>query len=307
MRGTPPSPDTIERVATLRSRGLSFSEIGKALGITKDAAQGISKHHLRVAPPIAEDVKLTHYPSIVTEVWGDCAIAACVHVPEVDPRMWERLLGIGQRDHLPTLILAGDLVTGDMFSKWMAAGQIPEWSFDAELETLRRYLVDALDVFPTLVILPGNHVRNRIVRVSGGHIRLAHMIAMTGLSDELRERIKTTDLDYVRLRSGDETFLVAHSSNYSKVDGSVPVKYATTHETHVIAGNGHRTGMQVSPSGRWYGWDIGTLAEPGYMSYANAALTLYPRMLKSFATVRNGAVQLYGEGLPLTDWEVELS
>lgn len=300
-------PARIASVARLRKDGLSFSEIGTKLGISKDAAQGLWKHHIRPrpAPLISPDVNLTDWPSTVTEVHGDAVIAACVHVPEVDPLMWSRAMTIGARDGIETLILAGDVVTADMFSKWLREGQIPEWSLDAELTTLRDYLLNALSTFEQVVVLPGNHVRNRIVRVSGGHIRLRHLIAMCELGDAAK-RVRTTDLDYVRLHSGGETFLVAHSASYSRIDGRVPVSYASKYECHVIAGNGHRTGHQVSASGRWHGWDLGTLADPDYMHYAHETLSLYPRMLKSFATVRSGAVRIYGEGLPLTDWQAEL-
>lgn len=255
-----------------------------------------------VGPPINPAVNLIDYPALVEEVYGDAVIAACVHVPQVDRELWGKMMALGAQEGISNLILAGDMVTADMFSKW---DQKETWSFDAELATLREYLVDALEHFEFLTILPGNHIRNRIVRITNGHIRLLELVKMCELGPE-RSRVLTTDLDYVRLLSNDQEFLVAHSSEYSRIDGRVPLKYAEKYETHVIAGNGHRTGHQVSASGRYHAWDIGTLADPRYMGYVHRTLTAFPTMLQSFATVRKGAVRIYGAGLPLTNWEAEL-
>lgn len=249
---------------------------------------------------------LTDYSRLVYEVEGDVAIAACVHCPQTDPVMWAKLMSVGERDQLPGLIIAGDIVTADMFSHWPADGVSQSWSFDKELESLRRHLSMALDVFELIYVLPGNHLGNRIIRVTNGHVKLPHLLNMAGLTDAQRDRIVTTDLDYMTLFSGDEEFLVAHSTNYSRRGGQVPVDYASKYEKHVIAGNGHLYGHQISPSGKWHGWDLGTLADPNTMGYAMRGLTKYPRMLQSFVTVRNGVVKTYGAGKPTTDWEAEL-
>lgn len=248
-------------------------------------------------------LELTDYTNLVEEVEGDALICACVHVPQTDEIMWARALAIGHRDGIENLIVAGDIVTGDMFSKWETK---EDWSFDKELESLRLHLVSALQVFPFIYITPGNHIQNRIVRITNGHIRLKHLIDMAGLLDAERERIFTTDLDYLTLISGEERFLVGHAGNYSRIDGRVALQYAEKMESHTITGNGHRSGYQVSRSARWHAWEIGMLADDRYMAYVQRGLTTFPRMMRSFATVRNGAVRLYGDGLPTTDWLAEL-
>jgi len=248
-------------------------------------------------------LELVDYERLVEEINGDAVICACVHVPQTDQQMWARALAIGDRDKVENLIIAGDIVTADMFSKW---NQKEEWSFDKELESLRLHLVAALGVFQFIYILPGNHVQNRIVRVTNGHVRLKHLIDMAGLLDAERERVFTTDLDFVTLQSGDEKFLVGHASNYSRIDGRVSLNYAEKEEAHVITGNGHRFGQQVSKSGRWFAWDIGTMADPRFMGYAQRALTSFPKMLQSFVAVRDGVVAVYGAGPPITDWSREL-
>lgn len=251
-------------------------------------------------------LQLTDFARLVYEISGDVAVAACVHVPQTDPVMWAKLLSIGERDKLPGLVIAGDIVVADMFSHWPADGVSDSWSFDAELESLRRHLQTALNVFEFIYVLPGNHVGHRLVKVSNGHIKLSHLLSMAGLSDADRDRVVTTDLDYMTLFSGGEEFRLAHSTNYSRRGGQVPVDYATKEECHVIAGNGHIFGHQISPSGKWHGWDLGTMANPKYMGYAMRGLTKYPKMTQSFVTVKNGTVKVYGSGKPTTDWEVEL-
>lgn len=252
------------------------------------------------------DYVSTDYSRLVYKVEGDVAVACCVHVPETDPAMWAKLLAIGERDKLPGLIIAGDIVTADMFSHWPPDGVSKSWTFDTELESLKRYVRTALEVFEFVYVLPGNHVGHRLVRISGGHIRLPHLLNMAGLTDAERDRVITTDLDYMTLYSGDEKFLVAHATNYSVRGGQVPVDYAEKEQAHVIAGNGHITGMQHTKSGQYWGYEIGTLADPTTMGYAQRALTKFPKMQQSFVTVRNGAVRFYGKDKPTTDWEAEL-
>jgi len=252
------------------------------------------------------DYEGTNYARLVYKVEGDVAIACCVHVPQTDPSMWAKLLAIGDRDKLPGLIIAGDIVTADMFSHWPPDGVTTSWAFNTELESLRRHLKTALEVFEFVYVLPGNHVGHRLIKITGGHIKLPHLLTMAGLSDAERDRVVTTDLDYMTLYSGDEKFLVAHSTNYSVRGGQVPVDYAEKEQAHVIAGNGHITGMQHTRSGKYWGYEIGTLADPETMGYAMRALTKFPKMQQSFVTVRNGAVAMYGAGKPITDWEREL-
>lgn len=262
-------------------------------------AWNVQRTKLRV--PV--DLALVDYTRLVEEVEGDAVICACVHVPQTDPTMWSRALAIGERDRIENLIIAGDIVTGDMFSHWDVR---ESWDFDRELESLYLHLYEALSVYKYIYITPGNHVSNRIAKVSNGHIRLQHLIDMAGLTEADRARIFTTDIDFLRLTSGEETFLVGHATNYSNIDGRVSMFYAEKEECHVITGNGHRFGQQATKSGRWFSWDIGTLADPRYMGYAQRALTKFPKMLQSFCTVRNGAVKMYAAGPPITDWVAEL-
>lgn len=253
------------------------------------------------------DLETTDYSKLVYQVEEDVVIAACVHVPNTDSVMWGKLLAIGERDKIPGLILAGDAVTADMYSKWPSDGVSQTWGWDKELESLKRHLSAALSIFETVYILPGNHMGNRIIRVTNGHIKLAQVLNMAGLSDAERDRIVTTDLDYITLYSGNQEFLVAHSTNYSVRGGQVPVDYAEKYQTHVIAGNGHIFGHQVTKSGKFHGWDLGTLGNINGFGYAMRGLTKYPKMQQSFVTVRNGTVKVYGAGKPTTDWEAELS
>ena len=190
-----------------------------------------------------------------------------------------------------------------MFSHW----DIKEaYRWETEVESLRKHLVPLAERVERIVILPGNHIANRIVRISNGHIKLKQVIGMARLPDALRERIVTTDMDYLDYTSGGELFYVAHSANYSRQGGRVPVQYAEKYQRHVVAGNGHQIGWQVSASGAYHGIDLGTMADPRYMGYANRTLTTFPVMLQSFVTVINGAVRIYGKGLPVTDWSNEL-
>ncbi len=251
-------------------------------------------------------VTLTDYTRTVARVEGDALVAACVHVPETDLTMWARLLSVGARDKLPRLIVAGDLVTLDMFSKWLALGQIPEWGFDDEMESLHKLLRSALDVFDEIVVTPGNHISRRIVRVTGGHIKLKQLMDMAGLADADRARIATTEQDFLDLRSGGERFLVGHASNYRQRGGQIAREYAEKYESHVIVGNGHITGHQISRSGRWHGYELPTLLDPRVVRYAHESLTLFPQWQQGFATVRDGVVRLYGSGKPMTDWAAEM-
>lgn len=253
------------------------------------------------------DFEVQDYSKLIQVVEGNVAVACCVHCPETDESMWAKLLAIGERDKLPGLIIAGDLVVADMFSNWPQDGVGQSWGHDIELESIRRHMKTALEVFEWIYILPGNHVGNRIVKITNGHIKLANIITMAGLSDAERDRIVTTNLDYMTLLSGGQKFITAHSTNYSIRGGQVPVDYADKYEANVIAGNGHITGIQHTKSGRFWGFELGTMANPNKMAYAQRALTKFPKMQQSFVTVIDGAVKLYGSGKPLTDWEAELS
>ena len=252
------------------------------------------------------NLQMTDFTKLVYRVEGDAVVAACVHVPQTDPNFWAKVLAVGDRDKISNLILAGDAVVADMFSHWPADGVSQTWSFETELESLRLHMKQALNVFEFVTVLPGNHVGNRLVRITNGHIKLSQMFTMAGLSDNERSRIQTTDLDYLELGSGDQEFLIAHSTNYSKQGGRVPTLYAEKEMRHVIAGNGHIVGLQSTMSGKYFGFEIGTIANPAFLGYANRALTNFPKMNQSFCTVRNGAVKLYGADKPLTDWEAEI-
>ncbi len=252
------------------------------------------------------NLSITDFSKLIYRVEGDAVIAACAHFPQVDESMWAKVLSIVERDKIPNLIFAGDIVVGDMFSHWPADGVSQTWAWETELESLRLHLRQALSVAEFVTILPGNHIGNRLVRVTNGHIKLSQIITMSGLGDSDRSRIQTTDLDYVELGSGDQEFLVAHSTNYSKVGGRVPTWYAEKEQKNVIAGNGHILGLQATMSGKHFGFEIGTLANPNHFGYAMRGLTTFPKMSQSFCSVRNGVVKFYAAEKPITDWETEL-
>ena len=306
------TPEIESKLLALRERfrDLTANDIADIINIENDVAltgdqvSGKLRRLKRIPLDLTvAGLSLMDYPATVVSVSGDAAICACVHVPQTDPEMWERYLQVIDRHALPLAIIAGDIVTGDMFSHW----DIKEaYRWEQEIESLRKHLVPLAERVERIVILPGNHIANRIVRISGGHIKLAQVIDMARIPDALRERITTTDLDYLDYSSGPERFYVAHSANYSRDGGKVPVKYAEKYQRHVIAGNGHQIGWQVTPSGEYHGIDLGTMADPKYMGYAQRTLTLFPKMLQSFVTVRDGAVRMYGKGTPLTDWSAEV-
>ena len=283
----------------------TMGEFAGLYGVTEDAARN-KLRRLRERGrtfDLVADVPLVDYPSTVQRVEGDSAICSCVHVPQTDADLWTKYIQIIERDEIETAIIAGDIVTGDMFSRWDTR---EAYTWSGELESLRKHLTPLAERVQSVVILPGNHISNRIVRVSGGHIRLQQVIDMARLPDVLLEKIHTSDLDYLDYESGSEKFYVAHSASYSRIGGRVPVQYAEKYQRHVIAGNGHQLGWQVSPSGEYHGIDIGTMADPRFMGYAQSTLTTFPKMVQSFVTVRNGAVRVYGKGFPVTDWKAEL-
>ena len=295
-RDGPPWSDAEERAAAI----LPWHDFAR---VYPERTYGAYTKKRSVARFETRGLVLTDYTRLVESVEGDAVICACVHVPQTDPVMWSRALAIGERDAIPNLIIAGDVVTADMFSRW---DTVENWTFEKELSSLYTHLSAALGVFDHIFITPGNHVTNRISKVTNGHIKIKHLVDMCGLPEGDRARVFTTNIDFLELRSGSERFLVGHASNYSNIDGRVSMFYAEKEECHVITGNGHRFGQQATKSGRWFAWDIGTMADPRYMGYAQRQLTRFPKMTQSFLTVRSGAVRMYAAGLPVTDWVREL-
>lgn len=226
-----------------------------------------------------------------------------VQMPYIDYDLADRMLTVatkllpkGQR----SLIIAGDLFTMDMFSKYVPThNQGP--TFETELKFARQFIKDCAKVFDDGIhFVMGNHDRRLQLKAFGqvSAKNLGELIAGNSLVMH--------DHSWIVMVSGGQEWRITHQRNYSINAQTVGVKLAHKFGQNIMTHHQHRMSMGYDTSGKFVVVDNGCLADPDYLDYANIDDTTSPAMNQGFSIIRNGAVTLFSKDGVFTDWDLIL-
>lgn len=210
-----------------------------------------------------------------------------VHAPLQHARWINRVMDLADKWGVHDLGIGGDLVDFSSICYWGRSVGI-EWrdeidAGEAMLRTFRRR-------FKRVVYAGGNH-EWRMVRKLDNSARMVDVLRM--FTDSFG--VTTTNRQWFTLRSGGQSYIVAHPGNYSRIPGSVAAKLAGKYRSNVIAGHTHLWAQTRDPSNGWWVIDGGCCLDSARVGYLSDRLTTNPHSVLGAVIVRQGVPVLLGE------------
>ena len=204
---------------------------------------------------------------------GDCEI------PDHSISGMENVIKVARKFDIKTLIINGDFVALDSFSKW-AKSQINKVFFKQELGAALISLEVFLQTFDNIYYISGNH-----------ELRLPHMIdGQISVGSFLNQLagVEFSEYAHCELKSGTRDWLVCHQKNFSIVPLSVPAKLAVARQKSVWAAHNHRLAWGYDPSGIHCLVEGGHLRDDKKTHYKQLRVTTHPMWNSGFGMCIDG-------------------
>lgn len=248
----------------------------------------------------AEDPRPDLYVNVIEDektYTGDWMVVGDVHAPCTDYDMAQLIPAISEK-YLPEcqgLIIAGDLINADAWSKYASVIALPSWQ--EEIAAARHLLKIWFETFDKIVWLMGNHEIRKLVH-DGGQTTVQELKDAILQSDKL----DVTVLDRCFVDADNGKWLICHGGNYRQMQLSAASEYAQKYRAHVISHHEHHLAMGQSK----YKWQTvvnnGGLFDPDKLAYVKLKTTTSPNMARGFSMLRGGYCYLFGED-HFTDWD----
>ena len=228
------------------------------------------------------------------KVYGDVICISDVHIPFWHRKLFEYVLAIAVKFKIKTLIINGDFLNLDSFSRWVSGFKGKEDTM-LELKTASFFLIKALKVFSKIYITQGNH-EDRLLRQLEGQIPNSVWFRM--LHEEVGKRIIVSDYPYIQVN---DSWKIVHPKNYGGIGGKIPSEIADCEGMNIISGHNHQFGIAVSKNGKYVGIDHGCSCDPEQIEYYNYSVTTGRKWQPGFSMIRNN--KGYAFSLNHTDWD----
>jgi len=227
---------------------------------------------------------------------GDWMIVSDVHAPCTDYDMAQMVSVIAEK-HLPKcqgLIVAGDMLNADAYSKYANLIRLPSWQ--TEIESAKHLFTEWLEIFPRIVWLLGNH-EHRKLAADNGQTTVQQLLDM--VCQDPRVTISTLDRCYIE--TGNGKWLIAHGRNYSQSQLTNAAKYAEKYQCNVIAGHEHHLAVGQDLYKRYIVVNNGGLFDPRKLAYVQLNTSTSAEMAPGFTMLRGGYPYVFGRD-HVTDW-----
>lgn len=281
-----------ELLVSLNSTGMTYDELGKRFGITRNSVAGRIRDHK------AKDKRYRLFDTVALgtpiTLQGDSLIVGDVHVPTTDYAFAGLVTRVAAKHNVKRLIVAGDMFNMDSFSTYDAVVDQPSWH--QERDAARQLFHDWLDWFDEIVIIMGNHDR-RLQKWAGGQLDETDIFGMVATSPKIR----TSNYGYLTVKTSQGDYMVTHSKNYSINQLTVANELAQKYQCHMITHHEHHTALGWDRFGRYVLVNNGGLFDQSQMAYVVLDSGKNPVMKNSFCMLKNGVPRLFGKS-PFTDW-----
>jgi hypothetical protein len=200
-------------------------------------------------------------------------------IPDHDSDMFEAAIAIAKKFDIKDLIITGDLIALDSFSKWMRA-QVYQLAFKEELDPMMITIKVFLQTFDRIKYISGNHER-RLNHAVDGHINIGDFLqGIPGL--------EFSEYAYCNLKSGDRDWLVCHQKNFSVVPLSVPSRICEVRQKNVWCAHNHRLAAGKDKSGRFHLVEGGHCRSVNHTAYKMLQVTCHPEWNAGIGMIMDG-------------------
>jgi len=226
------------------------------------------------------------YDEFMTVKADRAMVIGDVEVPCHDPEILEQACSIAKKFDIKTLIINGDFISLDSFSKW-ARSTVYKLAFKEELEPAVKILRIFLSLFSEVHCTTGNHER-RLAHRLDGEITIADFFkSLAG--------VEFSEYSYCVLESGGTEILVAHQDNYSRLPLAVARELASIYHKNIICGHTHHQAAGFDKSGKYWIVDGGCMRDPLHTEYKSTRINTFPKWNAGGTFVIDGNPYLFNK------------
>lgn len=233
------------------------------------------------------------------KVTGDCFVTGDWHLPYVHEQMLDRLLQLADRLDIRQLVIAGDFLNQDAFSKWKWHRFNVNW--DYEKHSARATLERLYRVFRTIFYVMDNHDR-RIIVANEKTGQFTEQDVIDLLTHGVRVGTLNVGADYHYLLINN-LWRVTCPKEYRRVKLSLPARIAQLHQQHVLAAGDHLWAIGLDDSGKFVIANNACMTDPKLTPYTNVQDTTYPIWGPGFHLIRRNVLYPFSSHPALTDWD----
>lgn len=200
-------------------------------------------------------------------------------IPDHDNEVFAMAAEIGHRLRIQTLIINGDFVDCDAFSKWSKITKSGD-RFSDELELARGTVSEFLKYFTKIYIVAGNHDR-RIASATNGQVWLGMFLNdMSG--------VEVSEYSFLEMTTPAGKWLICHPKQYSRIPLSTARELCSIKQTHVLCAHNHHLASGHDKSGSFYAVDGGCCRDPMKTAYRCLNVTTHPYWTPGFTVIKEG-------------------
>lgn len=280
------------KLAEMAASGYTHKQIGSIYNISKATVAGAIRHY-RVTNPESKlfDIEFGEPLSLV----GDAIVAGDIHVPTTNYDFAKRIIDVAKFWEIKILILAGDIYNFDLFSKYPRQTVAISWT--KERDAGRHLFKLFQEWFEEIYVIMGNHDR-RMIKWADGHLDETDVFGLITTSP----KVHVSNFGYCNIKSGEENWLVTHSTEYSVNQLTVADQLAQKYKMNIISHHEHHV---AKGRDRYKSFTIinnGGLFAQEKMAYVNLDTSKKPNMANAFTALVNGCGHLYTPYPSFTDW-----
>lgn len=232
------------------------------------------------------------------KVTGDCFVTSDWHIPHQKDSLVDHLCEMAEAWRVPTLIINGDFLNQDAFSKWKHHRFNVPWQ--EEKGIARDVLKRLLEVFKELVYVMDNHDR-RIIAANEHPSEFTESDVIELLTWGVKTRRLRPSIDYHYVTVND-TWRVTSPKEYRRIKLSLPNRIAQMYHQNVIVGGDHLFGLGMDDSGRYVIANSMCMIDPQRTPYISVQDTTFPHWNPGFYLIRNNRLLAFPDNPSLTDW-----
>ena len=235
-------------------------------------------------------------------VAGDCIVSSDWHVPHQKESLVDRLLEMAKAWRIPTLVINGDFLNQDAFSKWKGHRFNVPWKEERRLAAAILGLL--FKTFEEIVYIMDNHDR-RIIAAHERPSEFTEEDVLAILTNGVKMGRLRPSIDY-RYVIVNGKWRVTSPKEYRRNKLSLPNRLAQLYHQDVIVGGDHLFGLGMDDSDRYVIANSMCIVDPTRTPYISVQDTTYPHWNPGFHMIRNNHLRSYPDNPSLTDWEEEI-
>jgi predicted phosphodiesterase len=200
-------------------------------------------------------------------------------IPDHDPEVFAMAVEMGHRLGIKTLIINGDFIEADAFSKWPKISDTGQ-KFPTEIDLARRTIKEFLKYFNEIYVTAGNHER-RLARGTNGAVWLNMLM-------EGQPEMLFSEYAHLEMETPAGKWMICHPMNYSRIPLSTARELAAVKQCHILCAHNHHLSMGHDRSGKWWIVDGGCCRNPGKTGYKQMNIGTFPEWIPGFTVIKEG-------------------